>query len=125
MARLHGKSESAPSLQLSDYEQPTQTYKSKKILGVLFRRVQAEPKFEPSDIRRSEHEVEHWLYGHPKYHNIYTRLMAVKAGYECDMHYVMRRFSATELEVVSGIVTYHKQRKTSRDITDASVSSFT
>lgn len=106
----------------TNLERPSQTYKSKKVLGVLFRRVQADPKFEPSDIRRSAYDPEHWLWGHPQYHDIYTRLMAVKAGYECDMHYAMRRFSATELEIVSGIVTYHKQRKTSRDITEVSVS---
>lgn len=46
----------------------------------------------------------------------------MKYGYECDMHFAMRRFRATELEIVSGIVTYDKMRKTAREVTNASVS---
>lgn len=89
---------------------------------MLFRLVQAEPSFEPSDLRKISYEVEHWIYGHPHYRDVMSRLLSVKNGYECDMHFAMRRFRATELEVVSGIVTRTKQRKTNHDLSNASVS---
>lgn len=103
-------------------ELPKNSYRSKKIIGELFRRVQSEPSFEPSDIRKMHLEVEPALYGHPQYREVINRLMSVKNGYECDMHFAMRRFRATELEIVTGIVTYDKQRKTARDVTNTSVS---
>lgn len=99
------------------------SYNSKKVLGVLFRHVAGELSFEPSDLRKIAYEVDMRIYGHPHYREVMARLLNVKSGYECDMHFAMRRFRASELEIVSGIVTYDKLRKTARDVTNASVSS--
>lgn len=100
---------------------PKFTYRSKKVLGTLFRRVDGDLSFEPSDLRKIAYEVDTRIYGHPHYKEVMSRLRNVKNGYECDMHFAMRRFRATELEIVSGIVTYDKARRTARDISNASV----
>lgn len=106
----------------ADGEPPLHSYTSQKVLGVLFRRIESEPNFEPSDLRLLWFEIEPFFHSHPQYHEIMIRLIGVKIGYECDMHFAMRRFRATELEIVSGIVTYTKARKTARDVTNISVS---
>lgn len=55
---------------------------------------------------------------------LFCRLRAVKARYEYDLQYTMRRFNVQEAEVVTGVSAHNEERRRSREQQHLHVSVF-
>ncbi|WVR09517.1 hypothetical protein IAU60_006585 [Kwoniella sp. DSM 27419] len=98
-----------------DKEGIKRTYRSEKVLGEIFRVVQPDPHFVPSDIKTMGYPADVRITQHPIYLNLLQRLKPVKAHYEKITQYDMRRYRVHEVEIPSGIAINNKRRKRARD----------
>jgi RNA-dependent RNA polymerase len=67
------------------------TYQSQKVLGTIFRIVQPDPHFRPSDIKHLGYPADRRITRFPVFKSMIDRLKPIKARYEADMKYDMRR----------------------------------
>ncbi|WWD19157.1 hypothetical protein CI109_103615 [Kwoniella shandongensis] len=98
-----------------DKDDVKKVYTSKKILGDLFRMVQPDPHFSPSDIRQMEYPSDPRITRYPLHKSLLDRLKPIKANFERDLQYDMRRYRVFEPEIPSGIAIRNKRRKRARD----------
>ncbi|WVQ95053.1 hypothetical protein IAU59_002145 [Kwoniella sp. CBS 9459] len=98
-----------------DKDDVKNTYTSEKVLGQLFRIVQPDPHFSPSDIRALNYPTDPLITRYPIHRSLIDRLKSVKAHYERSIQYDMRRYRVYEPEIPSGIAIKNKRRKRARD----------
>ncbi|ODN90833.1 RNA-dependent RNA polymerase 1 [Cryptococcus wingfieldii CBS 7118] len=91
------------------------TYESKGILGKIFRLVQRDPHFSPSDLERMGYPSDPRISRYPLHDSLLERLKPLKASYERDLQYDMRRYRVYEPEIPTGIAIRNKRRKRVRD----------
>ncbi|AFR96691.2 RNA-dependent RNA polymerase 1 [Cryptococcus neoformans C23] len=90
-------------------------YESKGILGKIFRIVQADAHFSPSDLEQMGYPTDPRITRFPLHESLLDRLKPLKASYERDLQYDMRRYRVYEPEIPSGIAIRNKRRKRVRD----------
>ncbi|WVQ80183.1 hypothetical protein IAT38_002288 [Cryptococcus sp. DSM 104549] len=90
-------------------------YVSKGILGKLFRIVQPDPHYSPSDLRTMGYPTDARITQYPIHQSLLERLKPIKASYEKDLQFDMRRYRVFEPEIPSGIAIRNKRRKRARD----------
>lgn len=79
--------------------------------------VDLERDFRPTDILSGENAWIHTrLVGRPIDYRLLNQLRNLKAWYENNVQYAMRRFKIHEAELVSGVAVQNKQRKRSREL---------
>ncbi|KAK8854698.1 hypothetical protein IAR55_003437 [Kwoniella newhampshirensis] len=98
-----------------DKDDVKSTYQSQKILGDLFRLVQPDPHFSPSDIRKMGYPADPRITKLPVHSSLLERLKPIKANFERDLQYDMRRYRVYEPEIPSGIALKNKKRKRARE----------
>ncbi|OCF31540.1 RNA-dependent RNA polymerase 1 [Kwoniella heveanensis BCC8398] len=98
-----------------DKDDVKKTYQSQKVLGQIFRIVQPDPHFSPSDIRALNYPTDHLITRYPIHRSLIDRLKVVKAHFERAIQYDMRRYRVYEPEIPSGIAIKNKRRKRARD----------
>ncbi|TDL27509.1 RdRP-domain-containing protein [Rickenella mellea] len=90
---------------------PDISYKSNKLLGIMFRAIEPAPQYQPVendhvDVRLATRPV-------PITHLQHARQM--KIAYDVDLQEIMRRYSLSEAEVVAGVVVTEKSKRKRRD----------
>ncbi|WVN86300.1 uncharacterized protein L203_101463 [Cryptococcus depauperatus CBS 7841] len=90
-------------------------YRSTGILGKIFRIVQSDPHFSPSDLELMGYPTDPRLTRYPLHESLLDRLKPLKATYEKDLQYDMRRYRVYEPEIPSGIAIRNKRRRRARD----------
>ncbi|KAL0247338.1 hypothetical protein I308_104374 [Cryptococcus tetragattii IND107] len=90
-------------------------YESKGLLGKIFRIVQADAHFSPSDLEQMGYPTDPRITRFPLHESLLDRLKPLKASYERDLQYDMRRYRVYEPEIPSGIAIRNKRRKRVRD----------
>ncbi|RXK35060.1 hypothetical protein M231_07680 [Tremella mesenterica] len=98
-----------------DKDATKKTYESQKILGILFRIVQPDPHFRPTDIIHAKYPTDPRITRYPTYESLMMELRPIKAEYEHAMQYNMRQYRVSEIEIPSGIALKNKRRKRARD----------
>ncbi|WVF67576.1 hypothetical protein IAT40_002334 [Kwoniella sp. CBS 6097] len=98
-----------------DKDDVKNTYTSNKVLGQIFRIVQPDPHFSPSDIRTLNYPTDPLITRYPIHQSLIDRLKPVKAHFERAIQYDMRRYRVYEPEIPSGIAIKNKRRKRARD----------
>ncbi|TYJ52353.1 hypothetical protein B9479_007047 [Cryptococcus floricola] len=91
------------------------SYTSHNILGKIFRVVQADPHSRPSDLGRMGYPSDPRITKYPLDNGLLERLKVLKACYERDIQYDMRRYRVYEPEIPAGIAIQNKKRKRVRD----------
>ncbi|OXH00463.1 RNA-dependent RNA polymerase 1, partial [Cryptococcus neoformans A1-35-8] len=86
------------------------SYTSHNILGKIFRLVQADPHFRPSDLERMGYPSDPRITKYPLNNGLLERLKVLKACYERDVQY--RVF---EPEIPAGIAIRNNKRRRVRD----------
>ncbi|OXG98331.1 RNA-dependent RNA polymerase 1, partial [Cryptococcus neoformans A5-35-17] len=91
------------------------SYTSHNILGKIFRLVQADPHFRPSDLERMGYPSDPRITKYPLNNGLLERLKVLKACYERDVQYDMRRYRVFEPEIPAGIAIRNNKRRRVRD----------
>ncbi|KAL1413347.1 hypothetical protein Q8F55_001106 [Vanrija albida] len=104
-----------------DFMGKPKSYTSEKILGRLFRLIDPEPTFVPTDlwalvVERGFRDCDPSLAGLPLDPRILDKLRPVKAMYDNGIQFVMRRHRVKEAEMVSGTALQTKHRKSSKEL---------
>lgn len=105
----------------SPVQDEDRTYRSGKVLGKIFRMIDPEPAFRPTNLSTHIYSTDKRLNVYPILPSLLSALKNIKADYENAMHYSMRRYQVVEAELVGGSAVRSKQRQSSRELSHLTV----
>jgi len=96
-------------------KEPSNSYESKRILGLLFDLVQPEPEYQPTDIRVTRMTPDPRLIAYKIPIGILDEAYRLKEDYDVHVTGLMNRYRITEAEVISGIILPNPRRRRGKE----------